>query len=288
MTIINATDDSEEYNMKTRIISGILIALVIIAIISAGFFYSIVFSVAAALLGAVCVFELLYNTGYCKNDPLIYTAALFAVLSPFINKDLINIEYTYLVSLFVVAVITITLIKHKDITPINMFSAIALPIMVAYSFRSIVLLSTQSLSGIYNLALLLCFTVFADIGAYFVGVFFGKHKMSPNISPKKTYEGLVGGLVVGTIFTIIVTLLFRYVFKLVFLKTTLIIIIAPLFILFGVMGDLIASYIKRGANIKDFGDTIPGHGGIMDRFDSMLIVSPALYIFDSLVNISGI
>ena len=71
MTIINATDDSEEYNMKTRIISGILIALVIIAIITAGFFFSVVFSVAAALLGAVCVFELLYNTGYCKNDPLI-------------------------------------------------------------------------------------------------------------------------------------------------------------------------------------------------------------------------
>lgn len=273
--------------MKKRIISGLIIAAIIIAIAVLGWFFSITYSVVTALLGAVCVYELLFNTGFCKNMPIVLIGSAFAAISPFIKEDLIFIDYSDVIAVFVVAVIIVSLISFKKTFPTTMGLAIALPLLVSLSFRSIVLMSVKPFNGLLNLVLLLCYTVVPDIGAYFAGIFFGKTKMSPNISPKKTFEGLLGGMVSGIIIVLAACLLFKLVFKFYYLKTVLIVLTTPIFVFLGVLGDLSASYIKRGAGIKDFGDTIPGHGGIMDRLDSILLVAPVLYIFDNIVTLAG-
>ena len=111
----------------------------------------------------------------------------------------------------------------------------------------------------------------SDIFAYFTGYFFGKHKMAPNLSPKKTIEGAIGGLVASS--------LLSWLFGFIFMRE-----MAPVCRVLGLVGgaagmagDLTASAFKRKMGIKDYGNLIPGHGGIMDRFDSVIFVAPVVY-----------
>lgn len=273
--------------MKTRVISGVMIGAALVAIIALGCFFSITFSVAAAILGAVCVFELFNNTGFVKSIPLIITGSIFAVISPFVNEYALDFDYSYVLFIYVVAVVIIALIDHKKIYPTTLSYAIAMPMLVVFCLRSIVLMAVESLTGLFYLMLLICYTVFADIGAYFIGVLFGKHKMSPKLSPKKTYEGLLGGMGASIIGVLATCLLFKTLFTMTTIKVALTVLTTPIFVLLGVFGDLAASYIKRYAAIKDYGDTIPGHGGLMDRLDSMLLVAPVFYIFNQIFSLSG-
>lgn len=274
--------------MKTRIIFGAVIALIVVAVIAIGLFFPLIFNVVTAVLGAVCVFEVLYSTGFCKNMFMVGVGAALASVSPFIAENLIPVDYSIIVLVFVLLQVGLALKFHREIVPSSMFAAIALPLMVAYAFRSAALLAVEQLSGIFNLFLLLCFTAVADIGAYFVGVFLGKHKMSPVISPNKTYEGLAGGLVSGILATAVVCFLFKRFFSLYLINIPVVVLLSPLFILLGVFGDLVASYIKRGCGIKDFGDIIPGHGGVMDRVDSILMVAPVFFIVNNFYSLSGV
>jgi len=117
-----------------------------------------------------------------------------------------------------------------------------------------------------------------DIFAYFIGCKFGKHKLCPEISPKKTVEGALGGIFGCTLVFLIYTAILNnfYGFGIDYIKIGLISIIVAIF---AQMGDLVASSIKRNAKIKDFGDVMPGHGGFLDRIDSTLFVSPIIYYF---------
>ncbi|WP_347838857.1 phosphatidate cytidylyltransferase [uncultured Draconibacterium sp.] len=112
-----------------------------------------------------------------------------------------------------------------------------------------------------------------DSGAYLVGTKFGKHKMCKNISPAKSWEGLIGGAVLAVIMGIINAVLFQAVSMISW------IVIALLTVVFGTLGDLFESKIKREINVKDTGTILPGHGGFLDRLDSLLFVIPAIFIW---------
>lgn len=110
-----------------------------------------------------------------------------------------------------------------------------------------------------------------DSGAYIVGTAFGKHKMCPNISPAKSWEGLIGGVVFGVIMGIVNAVVFQAI------SMTSWIVIALLTVTFGTLGDLFQSKIKREIGIKDSGNILPGHGGFLDRLDSLLFAIPAVF-----------
>ena len=116
----------------------------------------------------------------------------------------------------------------------------------------------------------------ADSGAYFAGKSFGRHKLAFNISPKKTIEGAFGGLLVAVVLSVIY-LYFIDGFKLEWLSLIILIVV------FSIIGDLIISCYKRQANIKDSGNLLPGHGGILDRIDSLLATTPLFAMFWSLI-----
>ena len=126
-------------------------------------------------------------------------------------------------------------------------------------------------SGIYYLLLLLNFSSVCDMGAYFTGVTCGKHKLCPAISPKKTVEGAIGGVVSSIVVTVILSLCFKK-------ALVLPIVLTIPFCILGMVGDLFASAIKRSVNLKDYGNLIPGHGGILDRVDSIIMIAPLLYL----------
>ena len=146
----------------------------------------------------------------------------------------------------------------------------------------------DNIHSIFLLFYVVIATFFTDIGAYFIGVFFGKHKMNPRISPKKTWEGFFGGMIVSAI----VSFAFAFIFALTgnpllpfldlshwYYMVAISIIIPPV----SVLGDFVFSSIKRYYGIKDFGKLIPGHGGILDRLDSIIFSCMVAALFISLI-----
>jgi phosphatidate cytidylyltransferase len=113
----------------------------------------------------------------------------------------------------------------------------------------------------------------SDTGAYFAGNFFGKHKLFERISPNKTWEGFFGGVLLSVLVAIVVSTFITHIDWVDW------VVIGALISTFGTLGDLVESYFKRGLGIKDSGNILPGHGGILDRFDSLLLSVPFVFVY---------
>lgn len=256
--------------MKTRIISGIIMAIIVAVILTIGYLWApIVISIAVALLAAGAVYEILHNAAGIKNKAVIIGACVFAALAVLLGDWAFFpgvITATVLYGIFAVVMI---LINHKDfdLGKIALVYGMPIPFAIAFYFLNVII---NNDSGIYYLLLLLNFSCVCDMGAYFTGVTIGKHKLCPEISPKKTVEGAIGGIVSSMVFTVVISLLFKR-FSIGILLATI-----PLCVL-GMIGDLFASAIKRSVGLKDYGNLIPGHGGIMDRVDSIIMIAPLMF-----------
>lgn len=278
--------------MKTRIISGAVLVTLLVALLAVSVEYPAVMFIACAILSAIAVCEALYTTGIAKNKAITAVGCVFSVL--YILRDVLggllpalflkyaNITNTeFLTVLFVLIQFALYLKFHKDIKLHGMLGMIALPIVISYAFFSFATLVIAG-SALLYVVLVFCWSAIADTGAYFVGVAIGKHKMAPVISPKKSWEGLIGGILSSLLVTFGVCMLYQNCFD-VKVNTIGILIATPIFVLIGVMGDLTASLIKRKCEIKDFGRLIPGHGGVLDRFDSILMISASFGVLGRLV-----
>lgn len=269
--------------MKVRILSSIA-GIAILAVVLA-FFDSLLFVGVIGLISAAAVYELLFSTSYVTNKLLLYVSMIFSFITPFIYTS--NLKQKIFVTFFVyVSVICLILIKnHQKISFQSCATAVAISLLVPSVFSVLILMRNSfPVEGLFFFFLVICAAWGSDTGAYFSGVLFGKHKLAPNISPKKTVEGYIGGLISSIIFYVIVALIFSKLIPatnpevIAFnINYPLLIAIAPICSTAGVLGDLFASVIKRQTNIKDYGNIMPGHGGIMDRFDSVLFVSPMLF-----------
>ena len=273
--------------MKTRIISGAVLVAALVGLLYASTKWSPIIFIACAVLAAIGVYEALYATGIVKNKIITAVASVFSaifILRPLLADILTTnssvvidiIDGTVVIPLFCLIQFALYLKFHKDIKLEGMLGMIMLPIIIAYAFLSFAQLVSYPSSLLY-VVLVFCWSAVADTGAYFTGVAIGKHKMAPVISPKKSWEGLIGGILSSLLVTFGVCMLYKYCFE-VKVNTLGILIATPIFVLIGVMGDLTASLIKRKCEIKDFGRLIPGHGGVLDRFDSILMISAALSI----------
>ncbi|MBQ3052133.1 MAG: phosphatidate cytidylyltransferase [Clostridia bacterium] len=262
--------------MKTRIISGIVMGIIVAAVLAIGFLWeSVVITVAIALLAAGAVYELLHNAAGIKDKLALVLACVFSFYVPFtrfINEDfgVCLIFVLFGAVIYSIAAALIVLKNHSEFGLGQIASFYGLPLMYGGMFFCLSgVINNQS--GIYYLLLLLNFSSVCDMGAYFTGVTCGKHKLCPNISPKKTVEGAVGGVISSMIVTVILSLCFN--------KPLLLpIILTVPFCILGMIGDLFASAIKRSVDLKDYGSLIPGHGGILDRVDSIIMIAPLLYM----------
>ena len=267
--------------MKTRIISGIIMGVIVACVLALGFLVQpIIITLAVALIAAGAVYELIHNAAGIKSKIAVSGSIVFAFLyvvfsdnsvfvkpyySLWLSPELVN---SLLLIYFLFAVIII-LKNHKDFDLGKIVSLFALPLPYAYAFSCLSSVIKHP-DGIYYLLLLLNFSSVCDMGAYFVGVTMGKHKLCPNLSPKKTVEGAVGGIVSSIVVTVIISLCFA--------KSLVIPMILTIpFCVLGMLGDLFASAIKRSVGLKDYSNLIPGHGGILDRVDSIIMIAPFLY-----------
>ncbi len=256
--------------MKTRIISGILMGAIVATVLCAGFFLnSIIITLAVAALAAGATYELLHNAVGIGSKAALIGACLYSVLAVFSTGYPIYALLFVSVVYFLFAVVII--LKHnKEFTLAHIASLSGLPVCLSFAFYCLASVIVFE-GGIYYLLLLLNFSSVCDMGAYFVGVTLGKHKLCPNISPKKTVEGAAGGILSSVIVTVILALCFN--------KSILLpVILTVPFCIIGMIGDLFASAIKRAVGLKDYGNLIPGHGGILDRLDSIIMIVPLLFL----------
>ncbi len=257
--------------MKTRIISGVVMGAIVAAILAIGYLWEPwVISIAVALLAAGAVYEIIRNAANIKKKTVVIGACVYAALTVLLGQWAFFtgvITATVLYGIFAVVMI---LANHQefDLGKIALVYGLPVPFAVAFYFLNVII---NNDSGIYYLLLLFNFSCVCDMGAYFTGVTIGKHKLCPEISPKKTVEGALGGIVSSIVFTVIISLLFQK-FSIAVLLLTI-----PLCIL-GMLGDLFASAIKRSVGLKDYGNLIPGHGGIMDRLDSIIMIAPLMFV----------
>ncbi len=273
--------------MKTRVKTGFIIGICYVAVMAAGYFFPYVYPAVYAIIGLLAVYELLYQTGFAKKTPLFIASAVFTVISPFFIDALISFDYLTLTVLYVIALSIIAIVCNKTVELGEVCYTGFTTLYVAFSLRCLTLICITPLTGLFLLLIALSSTAVADMGAYFGGLKFGKHKLCPVVSPKKTVEGLIFGIASSEIAVLIVCLIFKFAFNFSTINYFATLLFTPVIVVAGVMGDLFASLIKRHAGIKDYSNFMPGHGGFMDRFDSLLLAAPVIYYLNSLVSFSG-
>ena len=275
--------------MKTRIISGAVGIIIFVAAIFAALKTdTIIIHVLLAAIGCIGVYEALKPTGYVKSRFLLVSSLIYAVITPFVYSfDMLGpkligvdmeIKHEICLIIYAIIVFTVSMFKHNEIKPIEVTYCFTATVAITYAFWSLAaVFSNPDGNGLFYLIIVVIAAWGCDTGAYFSGYFFGKHKMAPEISPKKTVEGAVGGIIVVELFMLAACLIFKEITGNM-VNVITILCATPFLALAGMMGDLIFSYIKRDCGIKDYGKLMPGHGGVLDRFDSVILVAPLMYL----------
>lgn len=270
-------------NFLTRLMTSFFVMLIFAAIAVASFF-DVIFEITISLLAIMCIYEAINALGLAKKKRVLMPSLMYAFLVPLsftlvdtINKSpyylIIVLTFLYLIAFLVVAMANFDNVKFNDAATVMFVS-----LVITCFLSNIILLRKAETHGMfYMILVIVCFSWATDIFAYLVGVLIGKHRLSPKISPKKSIEGSVGGTVLSVSFTALALFIYQ--------KITGYSINYPLALFYGLLcsivgqiGDLSFSYIKRSYGIKDFGNLLPGHGGVLDRLDSLIFLSPFFYM----------
>ncbi len=273
--------------MKVRLLTSLGIAVLGLPLLI--FSDYIVYPIALALLATLSCWELLRVFGMHRRLAIAIPTYVLSSCLPFFSYGLFfpaekQVTYLLIVALSVFAyllylagyaVMSRGRANYTDIAKV--FTAVT---YVTVSFTSMSLLRYMS-NGVYLFELIFIGAWVCDSFAYFTGRLLGKHKLAPELSPKKTIEGSVGGI----LFTVAAFAVYGLIIEAIsdLSANYLVLCLSGLFIsVISQIGDLFASLIKREHGVKDYSSILPGHGGIMDRFDSILIVSPVLMVISIL------
>lgn len=254
--------------VKTRSITALVAFLCFIPflVFSDGFLWN----VAVAIICGVCMFELLCCIKmpdlYGLSVPAIAYATLMPLLHQGLSATLSNSTNLFLFLMFVIGVLAKNRYHTSQITLVS-----ALTLFSTNSLCSLIVIRRQEL-GLLLVILVLLIAWGSDTSAYLCGRLFGTRPLAPELSPKKTVEGSLGSLFITVILCVVYGLICN-AFALAQANVGLLALIGAIGNLFAQFGDLVASLFKRHYSIKDFGTIFPGHGGFLDRFDSVIGVS---------------
>ena len=255
--------------MKKRVLSAAIMLAVFIPLLIIG---GKPFSIFMAILSVGGLYELLKLRETKKEFPFImkvfaYILVLFFSLNNFTSIDFeYNLDYramSFIIFMFLIPIIFINDSKKYNIN--DALFLVGSILFIGLSFNLVIITRNYDISYIIYILLITCIT---DTFALFTGSLIGRHKMAPEISPKKTYEGLFGGLLAGVVTAVV----YYHVIINPSLPLSILVLITLGLAVLGQIGDLVFSAIKRYYGVKDFSNIIPGHGGILDRLDSIIFV----------------
>jgi len=263
---------------KTRLLSGIVLVILALILILTG---GDVLLVTTLLISYIGMFEL-YRVFKIEKELPAFIGYLMATIYyinlrfPFI-PDMMMFVLGCLVALMFAYVFTYPKYKTEQILA-TFFGVFYVAVMLSYVY-----LTRQMTAGVYIVWLIFLCSWVCDTCAYCVGKLIGKHKMAPILSPKKSIEGAVGGVVGTGLLTVLYGNVIKDVIGIDSNGIMAMAVICMIGALISMVGDLTASAIKRNYDVKDYGTLIPGHGGILDRFDSVIFTAPIIYFLASSV-----
>ncbi|MGO4887747.1 phosphatidate cytidylyltransferase [Anaerobacillus sp. MEB173] len=262
--------------MKERMITGVIAGIAFIALVVIG---GHLFTIGIAILASIALAELLKM----KKIPLVSFTGLISLLlmwtillpnSYYSNNVFADISKNDMFLAFVLLLLIVTVTSKNSVHFGDIGFILAASSYVGFGFHYFIVSRVELMNGMLIVFLILFLIWATDSGAYFIGRKFGKRKLWPEISPKKTIEGSLGGVacafIVGIVF---------YSFVPVLDSMSTLVAVILLTSIFGQIGDLVESALKRHYGVKDSGHILPGHGGILDRFDSLIFVMPILHLF---------
>lgn len=237
-----------------------------------------VLAVTISLLSMIAVYEVLDTSGMVHHRAISTASIILAGLIPFWSH--IGSPYLMAVSALFAYVLFLFLMamnSHYQVSIQTVGGAFFLTVMIPYFLSAFVRIRALPEWSYY--IILPCLVAWcSDTFALFVGMAFGKHKLAPELSPKKTIEGAIGGLLGSVLCSMLYGLVIVTFFQAPQVNYLALAVMGLLGATVGQLGDLSFSYIKRQCHLKDFGDLIPGHGGVLDRFDSIIFSAPLVEI----------
>lgn len=263
--------------MAVRIISSIIGLPILIGILLLGGIY---LKLGVLLLSLIGMYEF-YKAVDKKILPVHGVGFAFALLYVLSLNVAADIDFKLIITAFVPIALVVQIIFNEKININNTASTFFGFLYVAFMFSNLYLLRETVLYGKLIVWLVFICAFCCDTGAYFAGRFLGKHKLAPVLSPKKTVEGAVGGVIAAELCSVFYGVVIKNCFHIpddfnIVLMCGFVGIIGAVF---AELGDLAASSIKRYTGIKDYGNIMPGHGGVLDRFDSVIFTSAVVYLF---------
>ena len=263
--------------MKTRVIFGVVGAIFVL--LALYFFPPIVATVAMVFLSVCAAQEFTAAVSGKHSGPLQMLSMLIAAVMASVSSSMVpNQEFWIRATAFIsLAVLFIFLLKnHKKYGFSDISGAFVAGIVLPYLLMSLIRILNMPSGSVYILLPLLA-AWGSDTCALFAGMAFGRHKLAPEVSPKKTIEGSIGGVIGAVVLSLIyavgVHVVCDYSLSTILLQYTVLGFFGSIL---GQIGDLSFSVVKRGSGIKDYGRIFPGHGGVLDRFDSVIFVAPAI------------
>ena len=282
-------------SLRQRVLSAVILIPLVLGVIWLGGWVAFAAAVLVLLGGMFELRAMFVNVGW---RPLIILAAIIGLLFIITSTPpalqwrdlLIQIAFT---ALMVGAFVWLIIVRPaSDRTVIDWALTVAIPFYLAWPLALLVLMRGGGIGvqarGFWWLLVLLL-TIWAnDAAAYLTGHYFGKTKLAPKVSPAKTWEGFAGGLVMSVITVFVVTWVADLVLKpasQLHLPWYHALLLGVLICIFGTVGDLAESLLKRGAKVKDSGNIFPGHGGVLDRADSLLFAAIVVYFYASALHL---
>lgn len=269
--------------MNKRLITSLILSAVLIPLL---FLPTVFFSIVVGGFLLVASFEITrifkiqdtfswrYYIIHMLTSSIIYVAFLLYLLADIDGLWVIVILMGSVASYFISLVVDYTL-KYEPMSKLFLSA-----FYLGLSFAALAYIQAIGIKEVIYLFMVVMLT---DVFAYLFGIRFGKHKMAPHISPKKSFEGLFSGMIMATAFGVSYVIFFDVtIIEGVELAIPYVILVSLLLSLSGQFGDLIASKLKRDAGVKDFGTIFPGHGGVLDRFDSSMFAG-LLMVFITLI-----
>ena len=266
--------------MGKRILSSVVLVLLAAVLVAAQFYVPAVFTAAVALLCMTGVYEMAHAVSLSRN-------CYYLCLSVAAAAGIVFLQSTrwigLLLFIYTAAMFLGQLRFHDRVSVKDMLTLYAVTLFISFALGSgAILRDTDEKTGIIMVLLGVLTAWISDVGGYFGGRFFGKKKLCPKISPKKTVAGVIGGFVLNLAVMLLIGLLLQALLKL-SVNWQALVLLALCGTPFSILGDLSFSLIKREYGIKDYGKLIPGHGGILDRFDGVTFTLPmAMLLFSFL------
>lgn len=262
-------------SMKPRLLTAAIGIPAGILIMMLGEMFHVILFLVIGAFNVIMILEYLAAKQMHKNMKLFIPCAFYAFVQPTLFHFRLGLLTPYL---FLLTIFIMMIFFHQEIGFADAAYAALGTIVIVFGMTAM-LVTPDFKHGYFILFFIISLGIpwLADGGAYFTGVFFGKHKLCPNISPKKTIEGFIGGTVIGILSALVIALIFNAASNTAKLNVLLMLVMGTLISVVSVIGDLSFSLIKRSCGIKDFGSFFPGHGGVLDRFDSVIFSAPIVF-----------